>query len=103
MPYFICQLKLSPFYRNESNWSEATRHIISRHFNHLKQNCDNGKVLLAGRSDLPVSDSDNFGICIFEASSLEEARQFMDSDPSVVDGVMTARLFPFSLAMMRKV
>jgi uncharacterized protein YciI len=100
MPYFIYQLKLSPAYRVESNWTDETRKIISDHFNHLKQNCDKGKVLLAGKSDLAISDTENFGICIFEAESKEDAQKFMDSDPTVINGVMTARLFPFSLAML---
>lgn len=100
MPYFIYQLSLTPHYRIESNWTEETREIISDHFNHLKRNCDNGKVLLAGRSDLDISNPENFGICIFKAESPAEAQQFMDSDPTVVHGVMTAKMFPFSLAML---
>ncbi len=102
MPYFIYRLRLAPAYRIESNWTDVTRKIVADHFNHLKQNCEKGKVLLAGRSDLSICDADNFGICIFEAESLTEARKFMDSDPAVANGVMTARLFPFSLAMLGK-
>lgn len=101
MQYFIYELRLVPRYRVEANWTDETRSTVSAHFNRLKQNCEKGKVLLAGRSDLPISDADNFGICIFEAASLAEAQKFMDSDPAVAGGVMTARLFPFSLAMLR--
>ena len=101
MSFFIYQLRLVPHYRDESNWTDGTRRIVSDHFNHLKHNCDKGKVLIAGRSDLSISDTDNFGICIFEAATQEEAQRFMDSDPSVIHGVMTGRLFPFSLAMLR--
>ena len=101
MPYFIYRLSLTPRYLDESNWTDETRQIVSKHFNHLKQHCSNGKVLMAGRSDLPISDAENFGICIFEAESPEEAQQFMDSDPTVINGVMTAKVYPFSLAMLR--
>ncbi len=101
MPYFIYQLRLTPPYRVESNWTDETREIIAKHFNHLKKSCEKGKVLLAGRSDLSIEDTDNFGICIFEADSPEEARNFMNSDPTLIHGIMTARVFPFSLAMLK--
>ena len=82
-------------------WTDETKKIVSDHFSHLKQHCQDGKVVLAGRSDLPVSDTDNFGICIFEAEGLDEAQNFMESDPALIHGVMTARLFPFSLVMLK--
>ena len=102
MEYFIYQLKLAPFYRKELNWTEQTRQIISMHFNYLKKNCDAGKVLLAGRTNLSIEDDNNSGICIFKAESANVARNFMDNDPAVLNGVMTARLFPFSLALLNK-
>lgn len=99
MEYFIYQLRLVPFYRQETNWTEQTRQIVSTHFNYLKKNCDAGNVLLAGRTNLSIEDENNAGICIFKAESAGAARNFMDNDPAVKHGVMTARLFPFSLAM----
>ncbi|HXH18340.1 MAG TPA: hypothetical protein VNJ07_04580 [Chitinophagales bacterium] len=101
MPYFIYHLKLIPHYRLESNWKDETREIVTRHFNHLRENCDRGNVLLAGRSALPIEDADNFGICIFEAASLRDAQQFMDNDPALIHGIMTGKVYPFSLAMLR--
>ncbi len=100
MEYYIYQLKLVPFYRKESNWTDETKKIISMHFNYLKRNCDEGRVLLAGRTNLGIEDDNNAGICIFKAESVDTARNFMDNDPAVINGVMTARLFPFSLAIL---
>ena|SRR5687768_8884718 len=100
MEYFIYQLKLLPKYRVQANWTEQTQQIISTHFNYLKKHCDEGKVLLAGRTGLSIEDDNNAGICIFRAESLEAAGDFMNNDPAVVNGVMTARVFPFSLAML---
>lgn len=102
MEYFIYQLKLTPFYRKESNWTAQTRQIISTHFDYLKKNCDAGKVLLAGRTNLSIEDDNNSGICIFKAESMDDAKTFMDNDPAVMNEVMTARLFPFSLALLSK-
>lgn len=100
MEYFIYQLQLVPRYRKEANWTEQTKQIISTHFNYLKKHCDEGKVLMAGRTNLSIEDDNNYGICIFKAESAEAGRDFMENDPAVVNGVMTARLFPFSLAML---
>lgn len=100
MEYFIYQLKLVPQYRKEANWTDQTKQIISTHFQYLKKHCDEGKVLLAGRTGLNIEDDNNAGICIFKAASPEAAREFMEHDPAVVNGVMTARVFPFSLAML---
>jgi len=71
--------------------------IISQHFNYLKQLTEQGVMILVGRTQ--NRDEDTFGIAIFQAASEEEARTIMDSDPAVVHGVMSARLFPFRIAL----
>lgn len=43
-----------------------------------------------------------FGIVVFEAKDQEAALGFMNGDPAVVAGVMTAELHPFSVALARK-
>src|SRR6266540_2410740 len=48
------------------------------------------------------SGDKTFGIAIFEAKDEAAARQFMESDPAVVAGLMTAELHPFSVALQRK-
>ena len=101
MPYFIYRLQLSAKYRQKSNWNEDTEKIISEHFQYLKNNCDTGKLLLAGRTELDITDPFLFGITIFEAATMDEARKFADEDPAVKNEVMTSQLFPFSLALLR--
>lgn len=39
-----------------------------------------------------------FGVSIFEAESLEAARQMMEHDPSVERGVMTYEVHPFHIS-----
>ena len=46
-------------------------------------------------------DSDGFGIVIFEVDSEEEAQLFMETDPAVKEGIMTATLFPYRVALIR--
>ncbi len=103
MAHYIYQLRLNQHYTQEENWTEETRKIVSEHFNYLKSHCEKGDVLLAGRTDLSIADVHNHGIVIFEMPSKEAAENFMNSDPAVIGGVMTARFFPFSLALLREI
>lgn len=42
-----------------------------------------------------------FGLVIFEAESEVEARRLMNNDPAVTEGMMTAELFPYHVALIR--
>ena len=86
----------------EDNWTDETRERVGAHFNRLKEFTEKGKVVLAGRSNIDINDEDNFGIVVFEAESELEAKNFMDKDPTIEAGIMTAALFPFSLALLRE-
>lgn len=70
---------------------------VERHFAHLQDMLAAGRLLLAGRT---LEDSP-FGIVIFEAETEAEARSIMESDPAVRDGVMTAVLHPYRVALRR--
>jgi uncharacterized protein YciI len=81
--------------------TDAERDVIARHFAHLERLTDEGVMVLVGRT--LTTDERTFGICIFEAASDEDARQIMDDDPAVREGVMSAELFPFRIALIRPV
>ena len=59
-----------------------------------------GQVIFAGKTTEPLDTT--FGLVVFEAESEAAARQFMESDPAVVAGVMSATLHPYALALQRK-
>ena len=59
-----------------------------------------GRVILAGRTTEPGDKT--FGLVIFEAADDAAAQQFMESDPAVVAGVMTATLHPYAVALQRQ-
>jgi len=71
--------------------------IISEHFRYLKQLCDDGVVLTAGRTD--TVDEHTFGVVILEAESESIARDIMRKDPATLHGIMHASLYPFRLAL----
>lgn len=97
---FIYVLKLIPRLLNEKNWTKQDSQIVGKHFRRLQQLHKEGKVILAGRT-LNESDPSQFGIVVFEAASEEEARQFMEEDDAVREKIMTAQVFPFSVALIK--
>ncbi|MFD2369165.1 YciI family protein [Brevibacillus sp. GCM10020057] len=94
---FIYVLRLLPAFHNEKNWTDEHREIVGRHFHYLKNYREQGTLIMAGRTS-PV-DETTFGIVVFKAASLDEAREIMENDPAVVGGVMKAELFPFHVAL----
>lgn len=80
-----------------NNASPEEEKIIDMHFEHLKKALDKGTLILAG----PCLDGE-FGIVIFRAESEEEARAFMNSDPAVEAGLMSAELHPFRVSLFEK-
>jgi len=76
---------------------EAEEAVVQEHFAYLAKLTEKGVVKLAGRTD--TTGPESFGICIFDAEGAEAARALMEKDPAVREGVMTAELFPFRLAL----
>ena len=48
-----------------------------------------------------MMDSSGFGIVILEVDSEEEAINLMESDPAIKEGIMTATLFPYRVALIK--
>jgi len=97
---YVYVLKLIPRLLDENNWTEKDENIVGEHFKLLKKFTEEGKVILAGRT--LTMDEDAFGIVIFESENEEEANKFMNSDPVVRDGIMTGKVYPYKVALIRK-
>jgi len=78
--------------------TETEEAILAEHFAYLKKLTDNGIVALAGRT--LTTDSSSFGIVILKNVSEQEARNIMNGDPAVFHTIMTAKLFPFRIALV---
>lgn len=96
---FIYVLRLLPHLLNEKNWTEREDEIVNRHFVELQRLLNEGKLILAGRT--LNMDEKTFGIVIFEADSEEDAQIIMKNDPAVAEGIMTAELFPYRVALIK--
>ena len=97
---FIYVLRLVPRLYSDAAWTKEDNAAIERHLNRFKQAIETGKLILAGRT--PEPGDKTFGIAIFEAKDEMAAKKFMDEDPAVVAGLMTAELHPFAVALERK-
>ena len=96
---FIYVLRLVPRLYSDSAWTKEDNMALSRHFVRFQHAIETGELILAGRTNEPGDKT--FGIAIFEAKDEAAARAFMESDPAVIAGLMTAELHPFSVALKR--
>lgn len=96
---FVYFLRLIPRLLDESNWTEKENGIVNRHFKRLQELLKEEKLILAGRTQ--TMDPKTLGIVILEVETEDEARLLMENDPAVKEGIMTAELFPYRVALMR--
>ncbi len=97
---FIYVLRLVPRLHADSAWTKEDNAVLERHFARFQQAAKSGQLILAGRTSEPGDKT--FGIAIFEAPDEDAARKFMEEDPAVAGGLMTAELHPFAVALQRK-
>ena len=97
---FIYVLHLVPRLYDDKNWTKEDTAALQRHFARFQEAIKTGQLILAGRTS--ESGDKTFGIAIFEANDEAAARKFMEEDPAVASGLMTAELHPFTVALQRK-
>jgi len=98
--HYLYVLRVAPRLHDQKAWTDADNAAVGRHFARLKQGVEAGQVILAGRTNEPLDKT--FGLVIFEADDEAAARAFMEADPAVVSGQMTATLHPYAVALLRK-
>ena len=97
---FIYVLRLVPRLHSDANWTKDDEAVLGRHLARFKEAIKTGQLILAGRTREPGDKT--FGIAIFEATDETAARSFMEGDPAVMAGLMTAELHPFAVALQGK-
>ena len=97
---YLYVLRVAPALHDQARWTQADNDAVSRHFTRLAEAVKTRQVIFAGKTTEPLDTT--FGLVVFEAESEAAARQFMESDPAVVAGVMSATLHPYVLALQRK-
>lgn len=97
MPQFLYRLAPTRPAMLADGPTEREATIVDEHFRHLQRLLGEGVVLMAGRTS--SAGERTFGIVVLVASSDAEAAALMQGDPAVKNGVMTAELFPFRVAL----
>lgn len=97
MKTYIYVLKPVARLQSAANWTAAENGIVSQHFAYLQDLQLSGRLILAGKTD--GLDENTFGIVIFKSANLEEATKIAEADPAVKDKIMTADLFPYTVAL----
>ena len=100
MKQWIYVLKVTRLEMLTKGTSPEEDEIVGQHFAYLMDLTEKGVVILMGRTQ--NNDASTFGIAIFEAKDEATARSIMENDPAVKGGVMTATLYPYKIALMRK-
>jgi uncharacterized protein len=97
---FIYVLHLVPRLYDDKAWTVEDKAAVDRHLANFKAAVQSGRLILAGRTIEPGDET--FGIAIFEAADEAAARKFIEADPAVMAGIMTAELHPFAVVLQRK-
>jgi uncharacterized protein YciI len=97
---YVYILKVAPHLHDEAKWTDKDKAATGAHFKRLQQATASGQVILAGKSSEALDKT--FGLVIFEAADEAAAKAFMDSDPAVMAGTMSATLHPYAVALQRK-
>jgi uncharacterized protein YciI len=94
---FIYVLKVTRLGQLTQGPTEQEAAVVAEHYAYLKDLAARGVAILVGRTQ--TADAETFGLVVLQAASEEEAHQLMANDPAVKSGVMTARLYPFRIAL----
>lgn len=87
--YFMCFLHRGDV---EGYDSLALADIQAKHFAHLNQMAEDGKISIAGPFG---DDKDLRGIVVFNVATIEESRDLMSEDPAVKAGLLVAEIRPW--------
>ncbi|MGD6962220.1 YciI family protein [Fictibacillus phosphorivorans] len=79
------------------NQTQEEQEKLQSHFLYLQDLLEKGKLVLAG----PCLDA-SFGVVILQNTNEEEAQKFMENDPAVKGKIMTAKLYPFRVSLIKK-
>jgi uncharacterized protein len=85
--YVFCLLKTGS---NTTATKEETQKLFEGHMNNIGRLAKEGKLVVAG--PFMKNDWNYRGIYIFNASTIEEAKEFVASDPAVQSNLLEAEL-----------
>ncbi len=100
MQEFLYKLQLVRGDMLRTGPTAAEQATVAEHFAYLQDLTAKGVVIFVGRT--LNTDESTMGLAVLRAESEKAARQIMNSDPVVKQGVMTATLYPFKVVLQGK-
>lgn len=92
---FIYEIVLYEPFKNKSLWTDRERDIQVRHLTYLDSLTKKGVLEIAGIVD-PYLENQT-GLIILSVDTYEQAQHIVVEDPSVKEGMMSARLRPIHI------
>jgi len=80
--------------------TDAEQKTVAEHLAYLQDLGAKGVMIFVGRT--LTTDENTMGLAVFRAESEDAARQIMNEDPAVKEGIMTATLYPFKVVLQEK-
>ena len=92
---YIYILSLKPKYQDPAAWGDKENKTLEDHYARLERLYKRGTVKYVGKTDLPLTNENNFGMVVFEAENDTMAELFAQADPAVMAAIMTVKCLPF--------
>jgi uncharacterized protein YciI len=98
---YIYILKYTEEFRKNIQWGSRELGFAQEHVSYIKELADENKAYLLGRTT-NVYDAEMFGVIVFEAASMEEAKKILNDDPLVKNNIMQGTVSPFSIVLVKE-
>ena len=93
---YVYILKYTEEFRKNIQWGSRELGFAQEHVAYIKELVDENKAWFLGRTT-NFYDPDMFGVIVFEAAGMEEAKKILDNDPLVKNNIMQGTVSPFSI------
>ena len=98
---YIYILKFTEDFRKNIQWGSRELGFAQEHVAYIKELANENKAYLLGRTT-NVYDAEMFGVIVFEAANMEEAKKILDDDPLVKNNIMQGTVSPFNVVFVKE-
>ena len=92
---FIYELTLYAPYQHRAMWTDREHEIQKQHVDYLDSLEEAGSLLLAGIMDQNLEN--HTGFVMLQTVDYQEAFELVQQDPSIKEGMMSAKLRPINI------
>ncbi|MDW3193762.1 MAG: YciI family protein [Cytophagales bacterium] len=92
---FVYELTLFESYKHRSMWTDREHNIQQEHVAYLDSLEREGKLLIAGIIDQNLEN--HSGFVMLQTEDYQEAFELVQQDPSIKEGMMSAKLRPINI------